>query len=231
MKGKRLLVLYLKKIFVLETLISIIRHYQLNRKYKKQNVRIGFDTIINDCVLNDYVWIGSNCQLNNCAIGKHSYLGTYTKAKNVKIGAFCSIAGNVSLGLGKHPTNMISTHPAFYSNSKPFQTFADKNYIEEYGSIEIGNDVWIGSQVAVMFGVKIGDGAIIAYGSVVTKDVEPYSIVGGVPAKHIKYRFDKDTINNLLDSKWWSIEDSILRNSYHCFHDIDSFQDDFFKRK
>jgi acetyltransferase-like isoleucine patch superfamily enzyme len=129
------------------------------------------------------------------------------------IGAFCSIGSRVVLGHGKHPTDFLSTSPYFYfqelgykSNSTPSM---DQFWFIE--PIRIGNDVWIGDGVFVKNGVTIGDGAIVAARSVVTKDVAPYTVVAGVPAKVIRHRFDQQTVEDLLALKWWNLPDDILR--------------------
>ena len=126
------------------------------------------------------------------------------------------------MGIGKHPTDLASTHPAFYSTGKAFKTFADRNYFEEYENISIGHDVWIGSRTIIMGGVKIGNGAIVAAGAVVTKDVEPYSIVGGIPARHIKYRIQKDKIDLLEKTEWWNQNENWFRENFKLFHDVES---------
>lgn len=130
------------------------------------------------------------------------------------LGRFVSIAPSCNFFLsGNHRTERITT----YIN--PF-TSDDNDGITSNGSIHIGNDVWIGQGVTVMSGVKIGDGAVIAANSTVTKDIEPYTIAGGVPAKPIKKRFDDKTIERLLDSKWWNLPDEWLReNSNLLFSD------------
>lgn len=117
------------------------------------------------------------------------------------IGAFCSISDNVTILLsGNHRVDWITTYP--------FNTvLAGYDHIEGHpqtkGDVNIGNDVWIGLNATILSGVIIGDGAVIAAGSVVTKNVEPYSIVGGVPAKFIKKRFEEKTIGKLLEFRWW----------------------------
>ena len=111
---------------------------------------------------------------------------------NLKIGNFCSISDDVTILLGgEHEINTISSYP-----------FTLKNHHTK-GDVTIGNDVWIGQSTLILSGVTIGDGAIIGANSLVTKDVEPYAIVGGNPAKLIKYRFDDETIEKLLELKWW----------------------------
>lgn len=214
---------YIIKILKPERLISVIRHYKVHKRYKNLHVSVGFNTQITDSTLNEYVWIGDNCKISNCEIGKHTYIGANSNAHNTMIGAFCSISFNVKIGLGIHPSNFVSTHPAFYSNNKPFKTFADKNYVKEYGSIKIGNDVLIGTNSTIMYGVTIGDGAIITNNTVVTKDVPAYAIVGGIPAKIIKFRFDEQTIEKIEQSKWWNWDENKLSINYIRFHNISEF--------
>lgn len=222
--NKNLLLLYIKKLFKPERFLSIVRHYRLYKKYNKHHISIGFDTQINDSKLGDYVWIGDKCRVSKSCIGRHTYMGGGSSVNNTIIGAFCSISFNVKIGLGKHPYNMVSTHPAFYSNTKPFTTFVDKNYVNEYDSIVIGNDVLIGTNATIMFGVKIGDGAIITNNAVVTKDIPPYAIVGGVPAKLIKYRFDKETIVKLQESEWWNWNEQKIKLDLSKFLNVSDFK-------
>lgn len=162
--------------------------------------------------------------LDNVKIGKGSYIAVNSIISSTEIGRFCSIGPNLVCGYGIHPTNGISTSPAFYSNIKQNgMSFVAENKIQERKLIKIGNDVFIGMNVSILDGVTIGDGAVIAAGAVVNKDVEPYSIVGGVPAKHIKYRFGKEQIESLLKIQWWNWDDEKLQGVEKNFFDIDSF--------
>lgn len=215
--------MYLKRMLRPNRIITCIRHYKINKIYKSKHTSIGFDTDIINSELSNYVWVGGNCSIKNSTVGRHTYIGGGTCISNATIGAFCSISFNVAVGLGKHPSNMVSTHPAFYSDKKPFKVFSDKNYYEEYGKIEIGNDVLIGERAVISYGVTIGDGAIITNNAVVTKDVPPYAIVGGVPAKLIKYRFDENIINRIRITKWWEWDESLLRKNYADFLDASLF--------
>lgn len=140
----------------------------------------------------------------NTIIGQHSYLGEYTKIdRNVIIGKYCSIANNVLIGATIHPQDWLSTSPFQYDN---WLLPNVKKYPWKIGlNTTIGNDVWIGANVVIQSGVSIGDGAIIGSGAIVTKNVPPYSIVVGVPAKIIKYRFSDEIIETLLDLKWWNL--------------------------
>lgn len=141
----------------------------------------------------------------NSFIDDYSYVGGGSRVQYAKIGKFCSIGPEVRIGLGKHPIHLRSTYPGFYAKDVSFYgvTPEYENPEYEYEPISIGNDVWIGCRAMILDGVKIGDGAIIAAGAVVTKDVPPYAIVGGVPAKIIKFRFEPTHIEELLESKWW----------------------------
>lgn len=154
---------------------------------------------------------------------------------SIKIGRYCCVGSNVKVVLPTHPTNtFVSIHPAFYSTKKQAGfTYVKKNIFNEtkmvdgrYGCI-IGNDVWIGDDVTILGGVKVGDGAVIALGAVVIKDVEPYSIVGGVPAKMINKRFDQNTIDFLLNYKWWEKENDWIRSNTHEMCNINIFMAKF----
>jgi acetyltransferase-like isoleucine patch superfamily enzyme len=115
-------------------------------------------------------------------------------------------------GLGAHPTNWLSTHPAFYSlRRQSGVTFVQENHFDELRPVTIGSDVWIGARTLVLDGISVGDGAVIAAGAVVTRDVPPYAVVGGVPARPIRYRFDDAVIAELLDWRWWELPDNVLR--------------------
>lgn len=144
------------------------------------------------------------------------------------IGRFCSIAPEVKNTLGVHPVSepYVSTSPMFFSLLKQTgKTFAKKQLFEELRDpIEIGHDCWIGQRVFIVGGVKIGIGAVVLAGAVVTKDIPPYAIVGGVPAKVLKYRYDDDTINFLLKSEWWNMPIDWLETNYELFSNIDEFK-------
>jgi acetyltransferase-like isoleucine patch superfamily enzyme len=155
-------------------------------------------------------------------VGAYSYFGGHTAVMRhvMMIGRFCSIATRVVCGEAQHSHQHLSAHPLFEGHSKwPTVTapFINANFDmiaragaahqarqdERYGKIVIGSDVWIGEGVNIMRGVTIGDGALIAARSVVTRDVPPYAIVGGVPAKVIKYRFEPEIVEELLRLSWW----------------------------
>ncbi|QSW91588.1 CatB-related O-acetyltransferase [Flavobacterium endoglycinae] len=179
-----------------------------------------------------YNTIYDNVILSNVTLGDFTYVAANSSIIYTKIGNYCSIASNVKCGLGFHPSKIfVSTHPVFYSLSQQSQiAFVDKSYFEEYRSIEIGNDVWIGENVTIVGGVKIGDGAIIAAGAVVTKDIPPYGVVGGVPGKLIKYRFEQNEIDFLLKLKWWDFDYKVVKENVLLFHDIKQLMNSSFNK-
>lgn len=162
-----------------------------------------------DCVFSANNRIYRRTYLYSCQLGNMTYVAEGTSIGFTEIGAFCSIGPNVALGgLGWHPTDRLSTHPAFYSTRLQagttfVETIDTADHHNELQRTTVGNDVWIGAGCIVLDGVVIGDGAIIAAGAVVTENVPAYAIVGGVPAKVIRYRFDQHTITTLLKWQWW----------------------------
>ena len=153
-------------------------------------------------------------------IGRCSYIGG-GRVQSCNMGNFCSIGTRTRIGgLGRHPTNWLSTHPAFFSPlAQAGITFCDKSYFSELHRVDVGNDVWVGVGATVLDGMRIGDGAIIAAGAVVTRDVKPYAIVGGIPARVIRYRYDTATIALLLELCWWNWPLDKLRRAAHLFRD------------
>lgn len=199
------------------------KRYKLLKRFRTNNLKVGFDVSVVNSKVGDNIFLGNQVKLYETNIGSNSYVNTNTKIIYTDIGKFCSIGSDVEIGMGIHPTDLVSSHPAFYSNNKAFETFADKVHFKEYDRIVIENDVWIGTKVIIMGGVKIGTGAIVAAGAVVTKDVKPYEIVGGVPAKHIKFRIPELEIEEILKSKWWDKPTDWLRRNHLLFLDRNKF--------
>ncbi len=192
---------------ILKNPVSLWLYWLVQKTYLelKYNVQLGYLTNIRKSTFEGDNKLYDNVRLWYSCLGEYSYIAKNSQISRANIGKFCAIGPNVQMGLGTHPTStFVSIHPAFYSTLKQTTvTFSDKNLFVEHDPIVIGNDVWIGANAIVADGVSIGDGAIIAAGAVVTKNVEPYQIVGGVPAKFIRNRFTEAQIKFLLNFKWW----------------------------
>jgi len=169
------------------------------------------------------------CNVQDTILGRYSYIGSYCTVVNTKIGSFCSIADNCIIGGASHPLNWVSTSPIFYDGHNVMGVNLTNNKYTKFKETIIGNDVWIGSNSLIKGGVTIANGAVIAMGSIVTKDVDPYAIVAGNPAKLIRLRFDENTVSKLLSSKWWDLSDYHLRMSANTFTDVYSFIEHFNK--
>jgi acetyltransferase-like isoleucine patch superfamily enzyme len=152
---------------------------------------------------------GSN--IINTTFGRYSFCGYDCTIVNCDVGAFCSIASNVIIGGARHPMEWVSMSPVFYKGRDSItKKFSNHNRGSEKRT-SIGNDVWIGENALIKAGVRIGDGVVIGMGSVVTKDVPPYAIVAGCPAKVIRKRFDDHIIDKLLKIKWWDFDEVFLQ--------------------
>lgn len=193
----------MKKFFI-NLLSSILYFYD---KSARKKFRAGFNSNAQFCKkLRKKGILGANSYISS---------SSHVADTNSRIGKFCSIARNVSIGTTNHPLNMLTTSPIPYfdmDNMTGGMVFPAEKKVsfESKKPVFIGNDVWIGLNAVIMDGIKIGDGAVIGSGAVVTKDIPPYAIAVGVPARVIKYRFSEETICRLLKTRWWDQPEEVI---------------------
>ncbi|MCO7177101.1 CatB-related O-acetyltransferase [Sporolactobacillus kofuensis] len=177
-----------------------------------------------------YNTIAKTAQVYNTVLGYGSGISNESIFLNTLIGRYTVLAPEIKVITGQHPTGkFVSVHPSFYSLKKQYGfSYTDRQKFEEFKfadnernfSVVIGNDVWIASSVLLMEGISIGDGAIVAAGAVVTKNVPPYAVVGGIPARIIRYRFEPNEIDFLLNLKWWDKDEKWIKEYGKYFDDI-----------
>jgi acetyltransferase-like isoleucine patch superfamily enzyme len=218
--------------YIIKNPLTIYLRFLLNWSHNQftfKQFKQGYLSLVLKSNIEPNVCVESNALVLGSSLGAFTYVSMKTLILQAFIGKFCSIGPNCLLGWGIHPSqDFVSTHPIFYSTkAQAGITFADRDYFEERKPIKIGNDVFIGANVIVLDGVTIGDGAIIAAGAVVTKNVPPYSIYGGVPAKLIRYRFEQETIEFLVNFQWWNKDQEWLKNNFKYFHNINKFFKEF----
>lgn len=184
---------------------SNFRVFRYKQKFPHSKIQSHLNTYW-EGKLREYSIIEHGCILKGqiSYLGRGLYIGNNTLIYSCDhIGDFCSISSDVKIGLIQHPKDRLSTSPLFYSSGRGL---IDKtSFDDSERRAWIGHDVLISANALVLNGVKIGNGAIIGAAAVVTKDVAPYAIVAGVPAKVIGYRFDEKTIEALLKSEWWKL--------------------------
>lgn len=190
-----------------------------------KNTRIGeYSTVgdfsrLDNCVIGNRVALQRNAMMYDVEMGDYSYTGKNFVAWHSSIGAFCSISWNVSIGGANHDYTKVTTHSFLYAGD--FGLMPDESlpvYDRFRKPCVVENDVWIAANACICRGVTVHTGAVVAAGAVVTHDVEPYTIVAGVPARPIKKRFDDETIELLLQSRWWEFPRNVIKENYDLFN-------------
>lgn len=181
--------------------------------------KISFRATVVDCEIHKTSVVEHHANVRYSEIDRYTYVSARSSVIHTKVGSFCSIAAGVAIGGGAHDIDAVSTSPVFNKGKNIFGVNFGNIQFSPYKKTTIGNDVWIGNRALVLQGVTIGDGAVIGAGSVVTKDIPPYEVWAGNPAKKIKDRFDDQTKEKLLNIQWWEMSEEKLKKLGDLFSD------------
>lgn len=184
--------------------------------------KINFPAVKNSAI-DRTAKICSGAHVVNTTVGRYSYVGNFCTVIHTQIGNFCSVADNCIIGGASHPIQWVSTSPVFIKGKNVLKKNLANNDYDCWSETKIGNDVWIGNNVLIKSGISVGNGSVIGMGSVVTHDIGDYEIWAGNPARKIRDRFDKTTVIQLHDSKWWNIPDRELEKFGSEISDIEKF--------
>lgn len=194
-----------------------------------KDVRIVDSEIESDCIVGDFSRvthsrlkgfnrIDRNCLVYHSEFERFSYLGSASVIMHSKIGKFCSLSWGITIGPANHDYEYLSTHDFLYNDFYGLKPLSEKPVYDRFQKItQVGNDVWVGTNVTILNGVKIGDGAVIGANSIVTKDVPPYAIVAGNPGKVVKFRFEEKYIRELLAVQWWDMPEEKIKTHFELF--------------
>ncbi|WP_375622984.1 MULTISPECIES: DapH/DapD/GlmU-related protein [unclassified Bartonella] len=199
--------------------------------FHESEPRIHTTARLHGCKLGRYVEINERVILRDVTVGDFSYLERNSEAIYSDIGRFCSIASHVRMNALEHPIERVSTHKITYRPNEYFRYMALDSVFRERRCAKrviIGHDVWIGYGAVIMPGVTVGHGAIIGANAVITKDVMPYAVVAGVPAKRLRMRFSDTVIECLLEMAWWNWP---LDKIYNALPDMQNLSIEVFVRK
>lgn len=193
---------------VVSRIIRRFNHICCFWNYKRQGVTFAHHSSFYQSTFGPHSNLAHHAEVNYSSIGLRTSIGRYTKVQFADVGKYCSISWDVTIGALSHSLHAVTSHS--FPIQKRFR-LCEKDRPAKRERTVIGNDVWIGCGSIIKQGVHIGDGAVIGAGTVVTHDVEPYEIVVGIPATHLKWRFDEKIRKTLIDIKWWDWEDDLIR--------------------
>lgn len=214
----------------------MIREIWKKYRLKKRKVFLKKNVEFKKAIFGGANRIGANTNIRRANIGYGTYIGKNCLLNATEVGKFCSLGNNIRVVVGDHPTkNYVSTHPFCYSSSFDKEGLNFENHVKyddvlkinNDKSVLIGNDVWIGDNVLILGGIKIGNGAVIGCGSVITKNIEPYSVVVGVPGKELRKRFTHDQIKFLENFKWWDKDIKWLESNIEKFSNIEDLIENY----
>jgi acetyltransferase-like isoleucine patch superfamily enzyme len=204
---------------VIGTGVKVYKNAQIMKSQLDDNSSVGDQAIVIESLLSNNVSINRRNYIFRSKIGMYTYTGLGTMLLSTIIGKFCSLSWNVSIGGGNHIFSNVSSFPQWRFNMLDkgninHSTNAElQARLQNLGTCTIGNDVWIASNAVILRDVNIGNGAVIGAGAIVTKDVEPYSIVVGNPAKKIRMRFEDKIIEKLEEIQWWNWPIDVIREN------------------
>ena len=207
----------------MEEIVRMFRYY-LSKLIKKLHI-----PAIKKSKIDRTSRVCSGSHLVNVTMAKYSYIGNFCTVLNTNIGAYCSIADNVIIGGMSHPLEWVSTSPVFYAGKNILKKNYSSRIFKNETLTNIGNDVWIGNNCLIKSGISVGNGAVVGMGSILTKNVGPYEIWAGNPARFIRKRFSDDVAMRLLDTNWWDSTETELAEFVELFNLPEEFLHKFYK--
>lgn len=183
---------------------------------------LGKSVAVSDSVFEGSNRIGDHSYINSSSFGKYTYIGPRCIVNYAILGRYCAIAPDVMIGTGGHPIEQnVSVHPLFYLNRPEIGwDFSKEDHFNEFGETKIGHDVWIGTKVTIRDGITVGNGAVVGAGAVVVRNLEPFGIYVGAPARLLRFRYPSDIIERLEAFSWWDRDLDWLRDNAEAFADV-----------